>query len=153
MTRNTTASYPARVEYAAAAIMRGEDSRALDDCFEMYDGAFVVAALMRRAATDEALRVMIARMFSSFSWDEMPWHKTARGVAHIPDNQLGAEAAKERARQKASWDSILSVQMKLTQLGEIRPAFRAELTPAGEQYVIPGCERDAAPTVRQLDLF
>jgi hypothetical protein len=36
---------------------------------------------------------------------------------------------------------------------DIREAFRAELTPAGEQWVIPGCERNAAPTVRQLDLF
>jgi len=31
--------------------------------------------------------------------------------------------------------------------------YRTELTPAGEQMVIPGCERNAAPTVRQLDLF
>ena len=32
-------------------------------------------------------------------------------------------------------------------------AYRAELTPAGEQFVIPGCERNAAPGARQLDLF
>lgn len=31
--------------------------------------------------------------------------------------------------------------------------YRTELTPAGEQTVIPGCERDAAPGVRQLSLF
>lgn len=31
--------------------------------------------------------------------------------------------------------------------------YRTELTPAGEQMVIPGCERDAAPGVRQLSLF
>ena len=28
-----------------------------------------------------------------------------------------------------------------------------ELTPAGEQLVIPGCERNLAPAARQLDLF
>lgn len=28
-----------------------------------------------------------------------------------------------------------------------------ELTPAGEQAVIPGCERNCSRTVRQLDLF
>lgn len=31
--------------------------------------------------------------------------------------------------------------------------FRTELTPAGEQTVIPGCERNAAPGIRQLELF
>lgn len=33
------------------------------------------------------------------------------------------------------------------------PALRYELTPAGEQAVIPGCERNLAPAKRQLDLF
>lgn len=31
--------------------------------------------------------------------------------------------------------------------------FRSELTPAGEQLVISGCELDAAPTCKQLSLF
>ena len=31
--------------------------------------------------------------------------------------------------------------------------YRVELTDAGEQMVIPGCERDLAPGVKQLDLF
>jgi hypothetical protein len=31
--------------------------------------------------------------------------------------------------------------------------FRSELTPTGEQYVIPGCEKDAAPATKQLNLF
>lgn len=39
---------------------------------------------------------------------------------------------------------------------DLRPyseAFSTELTPEGEQTVIPGCERNAAPTVKQLDLW
>ena len=32
-------------------------------------------------------------------------------------------------------------------------AILSELTPAGEQTVIPGCERNFAPGKRQLDLF
>jgi hypothetical protein len=32
-------------------------------------------------------------------------------------------------------------------------SYRTELTAAGEQSVIPGCERDASPKARQLDLF
>ena len=34
-----------------------------------------------------------------------------------------------------------------------RPAFRSELTPEGEQFVIPGCERTRARVAGQLDLF
>lgn len=32
-------------------------------------------------------------------------------------------------------------------------AYSVELTPEGEQTVIPGCERNTAPGMRQLDLF
>ena len=32
-------------------------------------------------------------------------------------------------------------------------ATATELTPAGEQHVIPGCERNASPKTSQLDLF
>jgi hypothetical protein len=32
-------------------------------------------------------------------------------------------------------------------------AFRSELTPEGEQLVIPGCERNRSKILRQLDLF
>lgn len=31
--------------------------------------------------------------------------------------------------------------------------YSTELTPAGEQAVIPGCERNASPRAKQLDLF
>ena len=31
--------------------------------------------------------------------------------------------------------------------------YASELTPIGEQLVIPGCERNLAPSAKQLDLF
>jgi len=33
------------------------------------------------------------------------------------------------------------------------PASSTELTATGEQYVIPGCERNASPRAGQMDLF
>lgn len=44
------------------------------------------------------------------------------------------------------------------QLGELERStwaspYRTDLTPAGEQTVIPGCEVDASPSVKQLKLF
>jgi len=35
----------------------------------------------------------------------------------------------------------------------IKQAHSTELTPTGEQYVIPGCERNLSPATKQLDLF
>ncbi len=34
----------------------------------------------------------------------------------------------------------------------VRP-YSTELTPAGEQTVIPGCERNLSPKAKQLELF
>ena len=36
---------------------------------------------------------------------------------------------------------------------EQQTTTKTELTPAGEQHVIPGCERNASPKASQLDLF
>lgn len=53
-------------------------------------------------------------------------------------------------------ETIASLQisgMDLVRL-DAGPTFRTEFTLAGEQAVIPGCERDAPQTgARQLDLF
>lgn len=38
-------------------------------------------------------------------------------------------------------------------VGQFRIGYRSELTEAGEQLVIPGCEKDLAPSVRQGELF
>lgn len=34
-----------------------------------------------------------------------------------------------------------------------RPTYATELTPIGEQLVIPGCEKQDRPTTAQLSLF
>lgn len=33
------------------------------------------------------------------------------------------------------------------------PRYRTELTPIGEQYVVPGCEKHVRPSGAQLKLF
>lgn len=48
-----------RVNYAASVISKGrmpENSRTLDTCFEMFDGEFVAAALVRRAKKNPATK-------------------------------------------------------------------------------------------------
>lgn len=49
--------------------------------------------------------------------------------------------------------SLKASGMFLSRFEEGPQPFATELTPAGEQAVIPGCERNFAPGNRQLDLF
>lgn len=57
-------------------------------------------------------------------------------------------------------DAVAVGAYNLTSMGEavrsvpcLNARYAAELTPAGEQHVIPGCERNASPKASQLDLF
>lgn len=144
---NNTASYPGRVRYAIAGIMRAEDSRAFDTCFEMNDGAYVVAAIMREAEKNPALRAMIGYMFRNIPcYEDIPWQKTAAKLASIPDEDLGKEAAKERQKQREAFAAYMR-EMQAERA-------KTELTATGEQYVIPGCEPNAfARSGEQLTLF
>lgn len=64
------------------------------------------------------------------------------------------------------WDTIAEIDQRshferpatiaaeaLAAIDRHAAGYRTELTPAGEQTVIPGCERNLAPGTRQLDLF
>ncbi|MDR9393970.1 MAG: hypothetical protein RI571_06535 [Roseovarius sp.] len=59
--------------------------------------------------------------------------------------------------QRAFWKSpdlmARAVLDAIEARAEAGRGYRAELTAAGEQHVIPGCERNASPQARQLDLF
>lgn len=76
----------------------------------------------------------------------------------------GREAYEADCRRKPSypngaprlaWDQLDSVaQWSWNKNPTPRPWNKpSELTPAGEQYVIPGCERNASPKAKQLGLF
>jgi hypothetical protein len=59
------------------------------------------------------------------------------------------------ARQEELIAAITAKAQPGAMVGPFRIPFAEELTPAGPQYVIPGCERaEAAPVAsRQLSLF
>ncbi|SDR49184.1 hypothetical protein [Pseudovibrio sp. Tun.PSC04-5.I4] len=91
--QNTT--FKQRVNYAREGFCLGEDSRAFDNCFETYDGAFVVAALMRLSETDRELKQAILRHMSKAGLAE--WQQTTASLAHIPTHKLSQKAAEHRA--------------------------------------------------------
>lgn len=58
--------FSARVSYAACLIARkGAITRALDACFEMYDGAAVAAALVRRSWNNPSLAQNLPRFIGA----------------------------------------------------------------------------------------
>tara|TARA_R110000796_G_scaffold9452_7_gene32204 strand:+ start:1745 stop:2146 length:402 start_codon:yes stop_codon:yes gene_type:complete len=125
-------NYQARVDFAAGYISGGrETTRAFDTCFEMYDGCAVALKIYRRAQKNPQSKMAqnLYRYLCRESLGEL-----ADKYAHIPDNKISNLAAQLR------YDAT-------------RPKVQTELTPAGEQHVIPGCERNASPKASQLDLF
>ncbi|KZK92527.1 hypothetical protein PsAD14_05714 [Pseudovibrio sp. Ad14] len=93
-------SFNERVDYAHQAFLRGEDSRKFDNCFEMWDGAFVVTALMRRSLSDPELRRAIEKDFYSAGLAQ--WQQTAASLAHIPTDKLSSKAATHRRQVEKS---------------------------------------------------
>lgn len=99
------ASYRSRVDYAEKAFLSGRiDSRKFDNCFESYDGTFVVVALMRRAAIRPELMVAIRRDFSGTPYDQWSWPKVAARYERVSDARLSTMAA--YAQIEAEWHTV-----------------------------------------------
>lgn len=104
MSRTITGGFQYRVNFAAAYMVRGiTNSRALDNCFEMFDGDLVVTALVRRSLKNRKLWHSIASQ-----WSEgfpQSWISTATRYAHLKTSELPAAAANMRAEAQARWDA------------------------------------------------
>ena len=93
-------AFLARVNFAEECFRNHQThTRAMDSCFEMYDGAAVVVALVRRARLDGALYVAIASDWS----DRFPaeWLDLETKYSHIPTERLVNLARELRATAKA----------------------------------------------------
>lgn len=140
-------SFNDRVDYARRALLEGRnrDNRLFDHCFEMYDGALVVTALMRQAVRCEP-RLMAAIERSLTADGLAQWTATAKSYRHlVSDDALAREAAAIRAAERQRFEREQSLWLSK------QPA--TEPTQAGLQYVMPGCEKDRTRGPSQLDLF
>ena len=94
-------AFLARVNFAEKCFRNHQThTRAMDSCFEMYDGAAVVVALVRRARLDGALYAAIASDWS----DRFPaeWLDLETKYSHIPTERLVNLARELRAAPTAS---------------------------------------------------
>jgi hypothetical protein len=130
-----------RVDIAAAHIASGRPiTRSLDSCFENFDGEAVSHALFRRASNN-------------------PKGKLAQNIANYLCGHAN-EAAKRNGPgmtledlRKMSLDNFRAMRKQWEQIRPDRTPSSTELTETGEQHVIPGCEHNASPTAKQLNLF
>jgi membrane protein required for beta-lactamase induction len=136
-------SFMDRCRYAREALLRNEDSRKADNCFEMYDGAMVVTMLMRWAQRDPALARAIVGEGPNLV---EAWKKTAAAYSGLrSEDDIARTAAAIRAQQRQSDEREQSLY--LSRLPATEP------TPSGLQYTIPGCEKDRTRGPVQMDLF
>jgi hypothetical protein len=101
-------AFLARVNFAEKCFRDHQThTRAMDTCFEMYDGAAVVVALVRRARLDNALYAAIASDWS----DRFPaeWLDIETKYWHIPTKRLANLARELRATAKARDAAQLSL--------------------------------------------
>jgi hypothetical protein len=101
-------AFLARVNFAEKCFRNHQThTRAMDTCFEMYDGAAVVVALVRRARLDHALYVAIASDWS----DRFPaeWLDLETKYSHIPTERLANLARQLRAAAHARDAAQLSL--------------------------------------------
>lgn len=126
--RERAINFRRRVEFARDAILHGDiESREFDTCFEMYDGQFVVAALLRLA--EPQLLQAIERRLGRETL--LLWHHRAKPLARWLAMDLPHMAA------ACSYDEVRKARAQARQWR----AGVTELTPAGEQYVLPGAEK------------
>lgn len=139
------ASFAKRVQRAAAHIGAGRPiTRSLDNCFESYDGEAVAHALFRRAARNPETK--LAQNLQQYLCGEANEAARINGP-NMTHDDLRALSLKNFRDAREQWARMRRDQEKRN------ASYRAELTPEGEQSVIPGCERNASPKARQLDLF
>jgi hypothetical protein len=135
---NDPENFHGRVNFAALIISQGRPtSRGFDGCFENHDGDAVATALYRRAQArpESALARNLWRYLGRESVEAVALDNAHR-------TNLAAWSRELRARAARQFAEFMKAE-----------GYAIELTPAGEQAVIPGCERNASPGVRQLDLF
>lgn len=94
--------FAARVELAARCIRSGDGlfSRAFDNCFEMWDGAAVVALLDRMASRDLVLRAGMARVWDNEE-SQAAFARTVASLAHVAEHRLPEVARSIRAAREA----------------------------------------------------
>jgi hypothetical protein len=103
-------NFNSRVEYAIAYIKnpsilkRANTQRKFDSCFEQYDGNYVIAALVRRAAKTKNFEDALFNFLGVDTWKK--WIETANKFSHFSNKELKIEADEYRAKAIARSEAM-----------------------------------------------
>ena len=88
-------------------------------------------------------------------WRSVRSATTARGAAWDAADMCNRDEYGSNACKPHEVRTVTVEAATVAEAFEIANArtYRTELTPEGEQAVIPGCERNASDRAKQLDLF
>lgn len=101
--KTISGTFQYRVNFAANYLARGiVSTRALDNCFEMFDGDMVVTALTRRAMKNRKLYDAISKHWSGNF--PQSWLNTASKYAALTTRQLPQAAADIRQQAQERWN-------------------------------------------------
>jgi hypothetical protein len=101
-TNRAIADFKRRVDFAIRVISDGSTTtRQFDSCFEMYDGDYVVAAIMRRAAHNPRLHEALYRRDGNWASSMPEWELCAVSLAHVADKDMATTAIAYAAAKEA----------------------------------------------------
>lgn len=133
-----------RVRVASRLICRGEtNSRRFDNCFEMYDGDQVVAALARRAESnplDWELRARLPRLFPKLQ-------ETTQKYAGLSDPELAREARRQ------VWQGMAESEQHLMEAWQDDLIVYKVILPYGGTFAVSARNGDACFLLEQMSLY
>jgi hypothetical protein len=91
-------------------------------------------------------------MFYTFQMNNGRWQVDAFTSASPSAKRLAFAAPSFDTREEAETYRHAMVKAWSETRATV-PAYKTEFTPWGEQGIIPGCEKNQSPRMRQLDLF
>jgi hypothetical protein len=104
-----------RVDYAAAALRDGvhNDNGRFDTCFEMSDGDYVAAALLRRAETDTDLAEALSDYLKTPA-HKATWERSAAKCAAVASGDLKRHAANRRRLERRDFYTPAQMSLQLS---------------------------------------
>jgi hypothetical protein len=95
-----------RVNYAVACMKtKRTGTRSFDNCFEMWDGDFVVTAILRRALKNPEFEIVLRNYLRTIDlWED--WEQTAKKFENLSNKELKIEADNHRAKKIAESEAM-----------------------------------------------
>jgi hypothetical protein len=101
MRKEISNDFNTRVNYAIACMKKKRTgTRSFDNCFEMWDGDYVVTAILRRALKNPEFEIVLRNYLRTIELRE-DWEQTAKKFENLSNKELKIEADEHRAKKIA----------------------------------------------------